>query len=100
MKMHKVTKESTIILNNEKCILEVGDVIGVVKKEAQDEKRFRIAVDWSMYGIMDIEADTLEEAYEIAEDTTLPDGEYQDGSFEINEQMSKVMAEEDYPDEY
>ena len=60
-------------------------------------KTFRVACDWSVYGIMEIEANSLKEAVEIAEDYSLPtDTEYIDGSFEINEDITQHFYEQDH----
>jgi high-affinity K+ transport system ATPase subunit B len=48
-------------------------------------KKFTIPVLWQVYSCMEIEANSLDEAIEIAEDSNLPkDGEYVDGSFIID----------------
>ena len=51
-------------------------------------KLYKIPVMWQMYGYMDIEAETLDEAKEEAYSflQPLPDGDYMDGSFEVDEQ--------------
>jgi len=58
-------------------------------------KKYKIAVDWEMYGEIEIEADSLEEAIQIAiEDNPsipLPEGEYIDGSWKVNEKMSRYL---------
>ena len=50
------------------------------------KKWYKVPVSWQMYGYMDIEAEGWDEALEIAEDdgTSLPDGDYVDGSFEVD----------------
>lgn len=59
-------------------------------------KTFKIPVYWQMHSIMTIEAETLVEAIEQAMDAPLPeDGEYLDGSFEVDEER----LASDYPDE-
>lgn len=59
--------------------------------------KYRIPVSWEMYGHVEVEADSLEEAISIAEsdETPLPDGDYINGSFEVDYEI----AENDYPDE-
>ena len=55
---------------------------------------FKVAVSWSLFGEMNIEAETLEDAIKIAEEDTeipLPDGEYIDGSFMVDPEMSKEL---------
>ena len=50
------------------------------------KQTFKIACTWSMYGEMEIEAETLEEAERIAiEEAPLPtDGVYIDDTFELD----------------
>ena len=53
------------------------------------KKAFRFGVSWEMYGEIEIEAETLEEAIAIAKATEdeipLPtDGDYVDDSFEVD----------------
>ena len=50
-------------------------------------KNFRIPVSWQMYGWVDIKAESLREAAEIAEtnsDIGLPEGDYVEGSWEVD----------------
>jgi hypothetical protein len=48
-----------------------------------------------MYGVVRIEAESLEEAMEKALEGKLPDGDYIDGSFELdNEEIIKEMNPE------
>jgi hypothetical protein len=67
-------------------------------KKEDKKKTFRIACDWEVYGTMEIEAESLEEAIEIAiEDAPLPtDSEYLDGSFKVNHDMTNFFYEEDH----
>ena len=61
-------------------------------------KTYQIACDWSVYGIMFVKANTLEEAKKkVIEDEPIPtDSEYLDESFKINEEMTEELnAEED-----
>ena len=46
--------------------------------------RFLIPVTWMEAGLEEVEADSLEEAVQKAREASLPDGEYVDGSFEVN----------------
>jgi len=48
---------------------------------------YKICVSWECYGQMEVKADSLEEAIEKAEllDYPLPEGEYVDGSFIVDE---------------
>jgi hypothetical protein len=45
---------------------------------------YKIPVSWEMYGHITVEADTLEDAIEMAEDFPLPDGSYIEDSFKID----------------
>ena len=47
--------------------------------------QYKIPVVWSMIGTQIVEADSLEEAIELAENLNLPEGTYIEGSFEIDE---------------
>jgi len=50
-----------------------------------------------MYGYFDVEADSLEEAVSAAEEGSLPDGSYVEGSFEVDHSMleNEVITVED-----
>lgn len=51
------------------------------------QSEYEIPCSWQMYGYMKIQADTIEEAIEIAESdsTNLPsDGSYVEASFEVD----------------
>ena len=50
-------------------------------------KTYKIPCYWRVYGFYEIEANNLEQAMQIAEDSNLPDGEYIEGSFEIDLDM-------------
>jgi len=56
-------------------------------------KLFKIPVFWQMYGYMDIEAETLEEATQEAysSERPLPDGDYVDGTFDVDEDIVEDM---------
>ncbi len=55
-------------------------------------KTYIVSVSWSVCADMCIEAKSLADAKKKAEDFPLPDdGEYIDGSFEINNEMTKEM---------
>ena len=59
--------------------------------------KFRVAVEWSMYGEVEVDADTLQEAIEKVEDDLdmpLPEGEYIDDSFVVNSEFSEFLAKE------
>lgn len=62
-------------------------------------KTYSIPVYWSVAAKMEIEANNLEEALAIADEAPLPsDGDYIDGSFEIDRQVipfwNKLTTEE------
>ena len=59
-------------------------------------KTWKIPVIWKMYGTVEIEANTLEEAFELAEDDPipLPDGDY------VNEFWKVDSEDEDFVRKY
>lgn len=55
-------------------------------------KTYKIPVIWTNWGIMEIEATNLKEAKRIAkEEAELPDGNYIDESFEIDEENITIF---------
>lgn len=61
-----------------------------------EKKFYRIPCTWQEYGVMEIEATSLEEAVEIAEsESRLPDGSYVEASFEVNHEMLEFFNGED-----
>ena len=46
---------------------------------------FRIPLVWQMYGHVDVEADTLDDAIEYGPDCPLPEGEYVDDSIQVDD---------------
>lgn len=48
---------------------------------------FRIPLVWQMYGHVDVEADTLDDAieYALGSDCPLPEGEYVDDSIQVDD---------------
>lgn len=48
---------------------------------------FRIPLVWQMYGHVDVEADTLDDAieYVLGPDCPLPEGEYGDDSIQVDD---------------
>lgn len=95
-KFNRVTKEYELPPYSEKSLDSLQTSLYVEKEESK-KKTFRIACDWSVYGTMEIEANSLEEAIKIAEDNEdLPtDTEYIDSSFQINEDMTNHFYKED-----
>ena len=59
--------------------------------------QYKICCLWQVYGYAYIEADSLEEAIEKARgsDTSLPDGDYVEGSFEVDEEATREMDRQD-----
>ena len=64
-----------------------------------NNKYFRIPVEWASFGVVDIEADTLEEAIakfdETINDISLPEADYIDGSFIRCKESEQSTLEED-----
>lgn len=60
-------------------------------------KIYSIAVSWEMYGKLKIEASSFEEAIRLAyeEDTELPHGEYVEASFTVDEEISRILNNEE-----
>ena len=57
------------------------------------KKKFKIPVTWEMFGFVEIEAESLEEAMDIAEgdDIELPDEKhYVDASWEVNRDVAEM----------
>ena len=66
-------------------------------------KTYKIPVSWSVTATMKIEAESMAEAIEKAEQAPLPtDPDYMDGSFEINREViscvNKNLSEQDIKD--
>lgn len=63
---------------------------------SQKKRKYTVYVGWEMYADVEVEAFSLEEAIKIVEDEwKLPDnGEYVDGSYEINEEVTKEINNE------
>jgi len=61
-------------------------------------KTFKIPVSWEEYGVVEIEAETLEQAIEIfdktSDDISPPEGDYIDGSFQRDSVEVCEMFEE------
>ena len=57
-------------------------------------KYYEIPCTWEVYGTIEIEADSLEEAIELAErdDSPMPDdSDYVDGSFQIDRDIAEEI---------
>jgi hypothetical protein len=50
---------------------------------------FAIPVSWSMYGTVFVEARNLDDAIEVAADADLPDGDYMDGSWQVDNELAE-----------
>jgi hypothetical protein len=49
-------------------------------------KTYRVPVVWQMYGYVEVQAESMVEAANVAMDAPLPiDGDYIEGSFEVDE---------------
>ena len=49
-------------------------------------KTYRVPVVWQMYGYVEVQAESMAEATHVAMDAPLPiDGDYIEGSFEVDE---------------
>lgn len=58
--------------------------------------KYRIPCSWEMYGIMEVEADDIEEAVEFAEaEGELPNGDYVDGSFAVDHDLLEFYNNEE-----
>ena len=57
-------------------------------------KNYRVPVVWQMYGFVEVEADSLTEAKRKAIDAPLPEGDYLEGSFEIDDSGFVFVDEE------
>ena len=56
-------------------------------------KEFKIPVEWANYGVVTIEAETLESAIDIAredENIPLPEGSYIESSWEVNNDLALI----------
>lgn len=67
-----------------------------MSEKVSKERQYRIPCSWESYGVMHVEAESLEHAKDLAENwEPLPDSEYVDGSFKIDEDILEVFLEED-----
>jgi len=57
---------------------------------------YQIPVSWIMYNVLDIEADSLEEALEKAKVCPLPHGDYVDDSLEIHKGSIRIFDVKDH----
>ena len=78
--------------NRVQVALDSG-VWGALPKNSYVEvKEYRIPVSWSVCATMTIEAESLEDALEAAQDAPLPtDSDYLEGSFKVDEELLDVV---------
>lgn len=52
--------------------------------------KYKVAVEWMMFSFIEVEASSIEEAISIVEneDSSLPDGDYLDDSFQVNTEIT------------
>ena len=52
--------------------------------------KYKVAVEWMMFSFIEVEAASMEEAISIVEneDSSLPDGDYLDDSFQVNTEIT------------
>jgi len=57
-------------------------------------KLYKIPVEWACFGVVEIEANNIEEAIKMADDENvpLPEGDYIDSSWKVND--DKVLIDE------
>ena len=61
-------------------------------------KYYEIPCSWEVYGTMEVEANSLEEAIELAErdDSPMPDAsDYVDGSFEVDRDVAEEINKDE-----
>ena len=59
--------------------------------------KFKVAVSWECFGVVEIEAESLEDALCIAEtdpDIPLPEGEYVDGSYSADYEQTMICQQD------
>ena len=67
------------------------------EKQKRQKRKYRVAVDFRMYGEVEVEATSIEEAMKLALDEELPEEkQYLDDSIDVNEEMTQHFAHEDY----
>jgi DNA polymerase elongation subunit (family B) len=66
-------------------------------------KTYKIPVVWQMMGTVEVQAESLDDAVEKVLDTSVPlpeDGEYIEGSFEVDESVYSLQEDESLSDYY
>jgi hypothetical protein len=74
-------------------LIEYIILVVTINKELKMPK-FKVAVSWEMYGVVEVEAESVEDAILIVNmdnDIPLPDGDYVDDSFQANEDVTIEM---------
>ena len=67
-----------------------------MSEKSPKKRQYRIPCSWESYGVMYVEAESLEQAKDLAENwEPLPDSEYVDSSFRIDEDILEMFLEED-----
>lgn len=56
-------------------------------------KTYRLGCVWQCWGIVNIEAENIEQAIDIAREGPLPDGDYIDDSFEVDVEGFELLNE-------
>lgn len=62
-------------------------------------KKFKVAVQWMMTATIEVEAEDIEDAIDIAADADLPAGEFLEDSFEVCDEMTFELNGMTYPDD-
>ena len=79
--------------------MSIGAITIVPESSSGDEmkKLYRIPLLWQMYGYVDVEASSLEEAitYAVGPDCPLPDGDYVDDSIALDSDVLDLMNSEE-----
>ena len=58
-------------------------------------KKFKVAVQWMMTATIEVEAEDIEDAIDIAADADLPEGEFLEDSFEVCDEMTHELNADD-----
>ena len=91
-------REDRLPLDLEESLDSLRTTLDAEAVEEDKKKEFKIACDWAECGEICVEATSLEEAIRIAEsdDNPLPDGEYIDGSFQVNREVTELLQKENF----
>jgi hypothetical protein len=96
-KYNRSTKRYELPSDLEGSLASLHASLRAEEKEESKKKMFKIACDWAECGEMLVEANSLEEAIKKAEndDDPLPDGDYIDGSFQVNKEVTELLQKAD-----